>query len=48
MYRNDPKTFQILMDIMKQYADATNPFVKYEEETGDVIRKYSKNIMDLK
>lgn len=42
MYRNDPKTFQILMDIMKQYADATNPFVKYEEETGDVIRKYSK------
>lgn len=24
------------------YADATNPFVKYEEETGDVIRKYSK------
>ena len=42
MYRNDPKTFQFLMDIMEQYSDASNPFVKYEEETGDIIRKYSK------
>lgn len=41
--RNDPKTFEILMDIYNRYQDAKNPFVQYEQETGDVIRKYSKN-----
>lgn len=40
--RNDPKTFEIIMDIYNRYQDAKNPFVQYEQETGDVIRKYSK------
>ena len=30
------------MDIYNRYQDAKNPFVQYEQETGDVIRKYSK------
>ncbi|MCR5416653.1 MAG: type II CRISPR RNA-guided endonuclease Cas9 [Pseudobutyrivibrio sp.] len=42
MCRNDPKTFELLMDIWKKYADAKNPFLQYEKEENDVIRKYSK------
>lgn len=43
MYKNDPKTFDILMDIYKNYKDAKNPFIQYEQETGNKVRKYSKN-----
>lgn len=43
MFRNDPKTFGELMSIYKSYRDSKNPFVEYEKETGDKIRKYSKN-----
>jgi len=42
MRRNDPKTFELLMDIYQRYEDAKNPFLQYEEETGEKIRKYSK------
>ncbi len=42
MYRNDRKTFDILVQIMKDYCDASNPFVQYEAETKDIVRKYSK------
>ena len=27
---------------MKDYADAENPFIQFEKETGDIVRKYSK------
>jgi len=40
--RNDPKTFENLLQIMNDYSDKDNPFVAYEEETGDYIRKYAK------
>lgn len=42
VFRNDPKTFEFLMDIYENYSDAKNPFIQYEKETGDTIRKYSK------
>lgn len=42
IYRNDRKTFEELVQIMEDYADATNPFVQYEKETGDCVRKYAK------
>ena len=42
MCRNDPKTFELLMDIWKNYSDAKNPFLEYERENNDTIRKYSK------
>ena len=42
MFKNDPKTFEILMDIYKNYKDAKNPFLQYEQETGNKVRKYSK------
>ncbi|WP_138269342.1 type II CRISPR RNA-guided endonuclease Cas9 [Anaerofustis stercorihominis] len=42
MYRNDKKTFDILLKIFNEYKDCKNPFVEYEKETGDYIRKYSK------
>ncbi len=42
MYENDPKTFENLMIIYNQYRDADNPFVAYEKDTGDFVRKYSK------
>lgn len=42
MATHDPKTFESLLQIMKEYGDADNPFVAYENETGDYIRKYSK------
>lgn len=40
--KHDAKTFEILLQIYKDYADANNPFVQYEKETGDKVRKYSK------
>lgn len=40
--KHDPKTFELLLQICKDYADAKNPFVQYEKETGDKIRKYAK------
>ncbi len=42
MYENDPKTFENLMIIYNQYRDADNPFVAYEKDTGDFVKKYSK------
>ena len=40
--RNDPRTFEILMDIWTKYKDAKNPFLQYEQENNEYIRKYSK------
>ena len=42
IYRNDRKTFDILVGIMNDYSDSANPFVQYEKETGDYVRKYAK------
>ena len=42
IFKNNPKTFDYLMQIYKQYADSKNPFLEYEKDTGDKIRKYSK------
>lgn len=42
VYRNNRKTFDNLVSIFEQYSDEKNPFVAYEEETGDVVRKYAK------
>lgn len=42
VYRNDIHTFNLLLDIMETYKEATNPFVQYEKETGDYVRKYAK------
>lgn len=41
MFKNDARTFEWLMTIYKDYSDAKNPFLQYEIETGDTIRKYS-------
>lgn len=43
MYHNDPKTFEIMMKIYKEYKDEKNAFVAYEKDTRDYFRKYSKN-----
>lgn len=43
MYINDPKSFEQLMSVYNEYRDARNPFVQYEKETGDFVRKYSKS-----
>ncbi len=42
MYKHDPRTFEDLMKIYRQYQDAPNAFAEYERETGDFARKYSK------
>lgn len=42
MYQHDPKTFEKLEVIMKQYANEKNPLAKYHEETGEYLTKYSK------
>lgn len=42
MFRNDQRTWEDMLCIMKEYQDAQNPFVEYEKETGDYLRKYSK------
>jgi CRISPR-associated endonuclease Csn1 len=43
VYKNDRRTFDDLVQIMNEYADSPNPFVQYEKETGDYVRKYAKN-----
>ena len=43
VYKYDRQTFDQLLQILEDYADATNPFTQYEKETGDVVRKYAKN-----
>lgn len=43
VYKHDRQTFDQLVQIMHDYADAANPFVQYEKETGDFVRKYAKN-----
>ncbi|EFU83472.1 type II CRISPR RNA-guided endonuclease Cas9 [Staphylococcus lugdunensis] len=42
MYQHDPRTFEKLEVIMKQYANEKNPLAKYHEETGEYLTKYSK------
>lgn len=42
MYRNDRRTWDNMLSIMEEYADAVNPFSEYEKETGDFLRKYAK------
>lgn len=42
VYKNDRQTFDQLIQIFNDYADAANPFVQYEKETGDLVRKYAK------
>lgn len=53
MYRHDPQTFEkVIEPILENYPNKElnekgkevpcNPFLKYKEETGDYIRKYSK------
>lgn len=42
MYRNDSRTWEDMLKIMEEYAEASNPFVEYEKETGNYFRKYAK------
>lgn len=42
MYKYDQGTWKDMMKIIEEYKDADNPFVEYEKETGDYLRKYSK------
>lgn len=42
MYKNDPRTWEDMLKIIEAYRDAENPFLEYERETGDYLRKYSK------
>jgi len=44
VYKNDRQTFNILVDIWQQYSGdkVQNPFVQYEKETGDYVRKYAQ------
>lgn len=42
MSKNDPKTFEMLISILDEYRDEKQPFVAYEKETGDKVRKYAK------
>lgn len=42
VYKNDRRTFDNLIQILKDYTDSSNPFVQYEKETGDFVRKYAK------
>ncbi len=42
LYKHDRQTFDQLVQILHDYADKQNPFVEYEKETGDVVRKYAK------
>ena len=42
VYKNDRRTFDDLVRIYEDYSDAPNPFVQYEKETGDYVRKYSR------
>lgn len=42
VYKNDRRTFDDLVQILKDYSESANPFVQYEKETGDYVRKYAK------
>lgn len=42
VYRNDRRTYDNLVQIFEGYSDAANPFIQYEKETGDYVRKYSR------
>lgn len=42
VYKNDRRTFENLVQILKDYGDCANPFVQYEKETGDDVKKYAK------
>lgn len=42
MARHDPKSFEMLMQVYYDYEDAKNPFVEYQRETGDYVRRYAK------
>lgn len=50
MKKNDPVTWEQLKSIIRDYSSITedgktktvNPFVQYEKETGDCVRKYSR------
>lgn len=42
VYKNDRRTFDDLVQILEDYSDSANPFVQYEKETGDSVRKYAK------
>lgn len=42
VYKNDRRTFDELVYILRDYSDSKNPFVQYEKETGDCVRKYAK------
>lgn len=42
VYKNDRRTFDALVQILEDYSDSVNPFLQYEKETGDYVRKYAK------
>ena len=42
VYKNDRRTFDDLVCIFKDYKDSKNPFVQYEKDIGDYVRKYAK------
>ncbi len=42
MYKYNIETYKLLEQIVKQYKNSKNPFLKYKEENGDYIRKVSK------
>ncbi|MGX0036333.1 CRISPR-associated endonuclease Csn1 [Staphylococcus auricularis] len=42
MYQHDPKTFEKLMTIINQYAEAKNPLAAYYEDKGEYVTKYAK------
>lgn len=39
----DKKTYETLEKICKEYSEDKNPFLAYEKDTGNVIRKYAKD-----
>lgn len=39
----DKKTYEILKKIVEEYSNEKNPFVAYEKDTGNKIRKFAKN-----
>ena len=40
---HDKKTFEMLVKISKEYSEDKNPFLAYEKDTGNLIRKYAKD-----
>lgn len=43
LYKNDPETYKLLLNIVNSYPEEKNPFLAFYDETGDFIRKKSKN-----